>query len=181
MNFRATFIVLCLSACAIFISSCASLGPVYQKADSPAGKTVIYVYRQWRIAASAASYSLWDVTDAIVKQKVIIVYDQGKDYPRIDKLEEGLKYGKKLARIVNGSYYAYTVDPGVFYFLVENTGGGGQWGICGTDLVTRVDAKAGERYFFFSSPGGGCPYLEFRTVAKGEEEIAGCQITVEGK
>jgi len=180
MKFRVAFIVICLIACIICISSCASLGPVYQSADTPTEKAVIYVYRPWRIYLSVRYYSLWDVTDAIAKKKVNIVYDQGKDYPRIDTLEEGMKYGKKLARIVNGSYYAYTVDPGVYYFLVEETG---QWGTSGADLVTRVDAKAGKRYFFASHPSfiGAAPSLEFRTVAQGEEEIPGCKMAVEGK
>jgi hypothetical protein len=183
MKFRATFIVICFSVCAIFISSCASLGPVYQKAGPPAGKAVIYVYRPSRFFLCVRYYSLWDVTEAIAKKKVNIVYDQGKDYPRIDEFKEGLKYGKHLARIVNGSYYAYTVNPGVYYFLVEETHSGGQWGISGADLVTRVDAKAGKRYFFVSFPTfkAAAPYLEFRTVEQGEEEIVGCQMAPEDK
>ncbi len=184
MKFRATFIVLCLSICVIFISSCASLGPVYQKADPPAGKAVIYVYRKAHLAGSAVSYNLWDVTDSIAKDKVSIVYDLGKDHPRIDKFKEGLKYGKKLARIVNGSYYAYTVNPGTYYLLVENYDGHDllRKAVEGDDLVYKVKAMAGKRYFLDS-------YLNFHarawilpvTEVQGEEGIVDCRHVIDEK
>jgi|GEM_PF-1643243 hypothetical protein len=183
MKFRGTFIVLCLSACAIFISSCASLGPVYHKADPPAGKAIIYVYRPAHFAGSAVSYNLWDVTDAITKEKVSIVYDVGKDYPRIDKFEEGLKYGKKLARIVNGSYYAYTVNPGTYYLLVENYAGHMMWkSVEGDDLIHKVNAIAGKRYFLYSHLNfHGRAWIDPVTEAQGEEDIVDCRYVIDEK
>ena len=147
MKIRTTFILLCLSACVVFVTSCASLGPVYQKNDPPSGKAVIYVYRPC-CGAPAVSYLLWDVTDAIATKKVEIVYDQGKDYPRIDNFSEGLKFGKKLTRIVSGSYYAYTVNPGTYYLLVENTGFGKQWGISGGRSCHKSRCEGWPAIFF---------------------------------
>jgi len=185
MKSRVSFIVVFLIACPILLTSCAS-GTAYQKADAPATKAVIYVYRPSRLLGVALSYSLWDVTNAIVAKKVSIVpndafgYNPAKD-TRIDQFREGMKYSKKLARLVNGSYYAYTVDPGNYYFIVENTSGIGQgWGV--TDAVTKVEAEAGKRYFFYSwVGGGGRAYMETRTVEKGEKEITGCKLVVEEK
>jgi len=183
MKFKATFIVIFFSACALFVSSCASLGPVYQKAGPPAGKAVIYVYRKAHIAGSVKSYNLWDVTEAIAKEKVSIVYDLGKDHPRIDKFTEGLKYGKKLARIVNGSYYAYTVNPGTYYLLVENYDGHDLWkAVEGDDLVYKVKAMANKKYFLDSYLSlHSRPWIITVTEVQGEEGIVDCQHVIDEK
>lgn len=179
MKFRATFIVLCLIACVIFISSCSSLGPVYQKADPPAKKAVIYIYRQTRYVGISIRYSVWDITNSIVKHKASIVYDKGKEHARVDNFWGALEDGKKLAVMLNGSYYAYTVNPGTYYFIVESFTGGSALPMGATDFIAKVDAKVGGRYFLFTTVGpfsSGRPIIEPRTVTQGEQEIADCNL-----
>ena len=171
MKFRANFIVICLIACVIFISSCASLGPVYQKADPPAGKAIIYFYRPFSFLGAPIKYSIWDVTNPIVTKKVTIVYDIGKEYPRIDKYKEGIESAGNLATF--------------YYFMAGGTVASkehffGQWGV--TDFIIKVEAKAGKRYYFYSQiSGGGRPHIETRTIEQGEKEIADCRHVIDEK
>jgi hypothetical protein len=171
--FKATYIV----ALVLFLASCASLGPVYQKADPPAGKAVIYFYRPYSFVGAAVKYSVWDVTNPIVTKKVTIVYDEGKEYPRIDKYEKGAENASNLATLSPGSYYAYTVNPGTYYFMVGTAGVWQSWGV--TDFITKVEAKTGKRYFLHSKVfAGGRSYIETRTVEQGEKEIADCGLVI---
>ena len=121
------------------------------------------------------------------------MYDMGPTTPRINNLEEGLKYGKTLSLMVNGSYYAYIVNPGTYYLLMKFQGCGvkpqTEGTLLGDDYVSVVNVAAGKRYFLLSTAVPfmnplqcmGRASIERRTVAQGEDEIDGCHQVVDKK
>lgn len=171
----------------LVLAGCSASGPAFVKAEVPAGRAVIYFYRESKMAGAVVDYRLRDVTRLVQAGEVKVVTSDKDGVPVIvkDDMQTVYEKGKVLATLKNGTYVPVVTKPGERSFVVENANlDHGMWktsSVGHTNHVLTVKVEAGGIYYVRTWIGGGArPHFDNQEAERGAQEIRGCVLAAEG-